>query len=86
MGWVYVLLIAVMVYVNTFWIVYEWLTLYCDRKKMREEQARQELEDEAARRKLPAVVFYESPLQKKYIEPELEPIEEMDEEYSKSDR
>jgi len=39
-GWVYVGLITVLVYVNTFWIVYVWLNGYYEREKVLEEGRR----------------------------------------------
>ena len=39
-GWVYVGLIALLVYVNTYWIVYVWLKEYCERKRLLEEARR----------------------------------------------
>ena len=41
-GWVYVGLITLLVYVNTFWIVYSWLNKYYERKRLLEARRREQ--------------------------------------------
>jgi len=65
-GWVYVGLISLLVYVNTFWIVYFWLTGYCERKRLLEEARRKKHTAKVKEVDFPPEPVYLPPMRKDY--------------------